>query len=161
MISRKAEYAIATLAELAQSSSAGAAAARTTVLRGASATSPGVLTSRALAVSRGIPPTLIAQIVAALAKAGWVVTRRGAGGGISLAVNPASITLREVIELIDGPVGITRCLVDDAACAGRDLCALRGIWAEAQARMLEVLDGVTVAALARAIEPGAAPPGSS
>lgn len=135
MISRKAEYAIATLVELAQ-------------------TGPGqAVTSASLAKNRGIPQTLIAQLVAALARAGWVVTRRGAGGGVSLAVKPEHLSLRQVIELIDGPVGITRCLVDEGACANRDNCALRGIWAQAQARMLEVLDGVTIAALARAIEP--------
>ncbi len=137
MISRKAEYAIATLVELAQAA-------------------PGkALTSAGLARNRAIPATLIAQIVAAMAKVGWVATRRGAGGGVSLAAEPATLTLRQVIELIDGPVGITRCLIDEKACASRNSCALRGVWAQAQARMLEVLEGVTIAALSQAIEPAA------
>ena len=138
MISRKAEYAITTLAELA------------------TATDGRWLASGALARSRGIPPKLVAQIVAALARQGWVATRRGAGGGVRLAVDPGILTLRQVIEAIDGPSHITRCLVQDGQCSQRETCQLRSIWAEAQAGMLTVLERVTIGGLARAGEPAQA-----
>ena len=130
MISKKAEYAVTTLAELAR------------------VADDGWLSSGQLAKSRGIPPKLVAQIVAALARQGWVATRRGAGGGIRLATDPRQLTVAEVIRSIDGQPHITRCLVQGSVCVNHDACRLRDVWAEAQAAMLKVLEGATIASLA-------------
>ena len=87
------------------------------------------ITTRSIACRQRIPENLILQLIATLREAGWVACTRGRRG-VTLLRDPAGISLRQVIELFDGPFGITRCLVDNKPC--RDNCALRGIWAEAQ-----------------------------
>jgi Rrf2 family protein len=136
-ITRKAEYAISALVGLAQLQAAGSAYA----------------SSSELAAGRGIPHNLIAQTVSLLRRNAWVETQRGAHGGVRLAADPRRITLRQVIEAVDGPVGITRCLTGEGACENFEHCRLRGIWQRAQQSMLDVLDGVTVADLADARRP--------
>jgi Rrf2 family protein len=132
MITKKAEYAISTLAELAN-------------------LEPGTqITTREIAQRRNIPANLIVQLVSSLREAGWVTSTRGPGGGITLARNPEEINLRQVIELYDGPIGITRCLLQDGPCHNQVECSLRGVWAEAQSKMLEVLERVTIKELAGA-----------
>ncbi|HOL17706.1 MAG TPA: Rrf2 family transcriptional regulator [Bacillota bacterium] len=132
MITKKAEYAITTLTELAK-------------------LKPGEqITTREIARRRNIPINLIVQLVSTLRDAGWVASTRGPGGGIMLACNPDHISLRQVIELYDGPISITRCLLQDGPCHNQVECSLRGVWAEAQEKMLEVLEGVTIKKLAEA-----------
>jgi Rrf2 family protein len=134
MITKKAEYAISTLTELSN-------------------LEPGAqITTREIARRRRIPANLIVQLVSTLREAGWVTSTRGPGGGITLAVNPAEISLRQVIELYDGPIGITRCLLQDKPCHNQVECSLRGVWVEAQSKMLEVLERVTIKELAEAGE---------
>lgn len=134
MITKKAEYAISALVELAK-------------------LAPGTqVTTREIARRRNIPANLIMPLVSSLREAGWVNSSRGPGGGIKLSRNPADITLRQVIELYDGPISIIRCLLQDSPCRNQTDCSLRNVWAEAQLKMLEVLERVTVKELADAGE---------
>jgi Rrf2 family protein len=133
MITKKAEYAISTLAELANLETGTQ------------------ITTREIAKRRRIPANLIVQLISSLREAGWITSTRGPGGGVTLTCNPAEITLRQVIELFDGPIGITRCLLQDGPCHNQVECPLRGVWAEAQSKMLEVLERVTIKELAEAV----------
>lgn len=130
MITRKAEYAIIILTELA------------------SHPMGTILTSRQISKNRSIPVNLVVQLLAVLKDAGWTAGIRGPAGGVKLEQDPEKIDLREVIEKIDGPIGITRCLFHDRPCHDRTHCSLRGVWAKAQTQMLNVLEGVTIKELA-------------
>lgn len=132
MVTKKAEYAISTLAELAKRRNEGYVASRT------------------ISDFRRIPPNLIAQIVSVLRRAGLVAAVRGPSGGIRLLTEPDKISVKKVIELFDGPMGVARCMVREGFCENQPTCPLRGVWAVAQRRMLEVLEGTTIADLAGA-----------
>lgn len=132
LVTRKAEYAIAALVDLA--------------LQEGRERVP----SREIARRQGIPVNLIVQLLGRMREAGWVEAARGPAGGVRLVRDPGEISLRQVIELFEGPVGITRCLVYEGSCQNQPTCPLRGIWARAQARMLEVLDSTTIRDLAEA-----------
>ena len=133
MITKKAEYAIIILAELASHSE------------------DTVLTSREIAASRSIPVNLVIQLMPLLHEAGWTTGTRGPSGGIKLAVDPESITLRQVIEKVDGTIGITRCLFSSKPCGNKSHCSLRDIWLKAQKRMLSVLEDASIKDLAEAL----------
>lgn len=57
-------------------------------------------TSTSLAARMDTNPVVLRRIIADLSKAGLVITRRGAGGGVSLANNPEDITLGQVANVI-------------------------------------------------------------
>jgi Rrf2 family transcriptional regulator, iron-sulfur cluster assembly transcription factor len=93
----------------------------------------------AIAEAQSIPPRFLAKIFQALAKAGVVKSHRGAKGGFSLGRPASEITLRDVIEAIEGPI-----------CLGRDQTEpTHGIWKGVQQELIGVLTRDTFADLAK------------
>jgi Rrf2 family transcriptional regulator, cysteine metabolism repressor len=75
-----------------------------------------------LARRRDIPVQFLEQLFAVLRRAGVVRSHRGVKGGYSFARAPASITVLEVVELLDGPLGRDADgIFADAAAAARDV----------------------------------------
>lgn len=58
-----------------------------------------------LARRREIPTQFLEQLFATLRRAGLLKSQRGVKGGYSFAREPAAITVLEVVELLDGPLG--------------------------------------------------------
>lgn len=110
------------------------------------------ITTKQIANELGILQNLVIQLISKLREASWVKSTRGPSGGVSLIKDESKINLKEIIELIDGPIVITRCLVSDAPCNDQSDCHLRGIWIRAQHKMTEELQGVTIKDLADAKE---------
>ncbi len=102
-----------------------------------------------IAEAEGVPETYLAKIFQDLAKAGLVRSHRGARGGFTLARSPNDITLRQIIEAIEGPVALNRCLDPREGCANSATCPVHTALAKAQQSMLSSLEGVTLYALAQ------------
>ena len=82
-----------------------------------------------LARRRDIPVGFLEQLFAVLRRAGVLRSQRGVKGGYAFAKDPAQVTVLEVVELLDGPVG-------------REAT---GIFAEAATAARGVLEGTTIA----------------
>jgi Rrf2 family protein len=77
-----------------------------------------------LARRRDIPVQFLEQLFAILRRAGVLRSQRGVKGGYSFARRPAEITVLELVELLDGPLGADSTGVfADAAGAARDVLA--------------------------------------
>jgi len=77
-----------------------------------------------LARRRDIPVQFLEQLFAVLRRAGLLKSQRGVKGGYSFARDPADITVLELVELLDGPLGATAVGVfEDAAAAARQVLA--------------------------------------
>src|SRR5205823_2623750 len=77
-----------------------------------------------LARRREIPVQFLEQLFAVLRRAGLLRSQRGVKGGYSFAREPASITVLEIVELLDGPLGAdARGVFADAAGAAREVLA--------------------------------------
>lgn len=75
-----------------------------------------------LAKRRGIPTQFLEQLFATLRRAGLLRSQRGVKGGYSFAREPAAITVLEVVELLDGPLGRdAEGVFADAAQAAREV----------------------------------------
>jgi len=96
-----------------------------------------------------ISETFLAKLLTALARAGIVESLRGAGGGYRLAERPERIRLLSVIEAVEGPLALTRCLKAVPTCKREKVCGLKNIFKSAQDSITEVFDGVTLADLAK------------
>lgn len=94
-----------------------------------------------------IPRPFLTKVVQALAREGYVRTRRGTGGGITLARDPAAITLRDVVEAVEGPIRLNRCLVRAGECALDQICPVHPVWKRIQDYVIRELDGTTFASL--------------
>jgi Rrf2 family protein len=103
----------------------------------------------AIAKEQDVPPRFLAKIFQALAKAGVVRSHRGAKGGFSLARAASEVTIKDVIEAVEGPIHLNVCLVAPGECNRDTLCPVHAVWEEAQEKMMEVLNRKSLAELAR------------
>ncbi len=109
-----------------------------------------VVRTEDLTRATGVPKAYLAKIIQALARGSLVRTRQGPGGGVVLAKDPASITLRQMVEAVEGPIHLNRCLVRAGECPRDSFCAVHPVWARIQAMLIRELEAVTARDLAEA-----------
>lgn len=102
-----------------------------------------------IARAQEVPARFLAKIFQALAKAGLVRSHRGAKGGFSLGRSAGQITVKDVVEAVEGPIHLNICLLGPGECDLEKTCPLHKVWREAQDRMLEVLSHANFADLVR------------
>lgn len=102
------------------------------------------VTADRISTEAHIPRRLLARILAKLSHAGLVESEQGRSGGSRLARPAGKITLREAVEAIEGPFGVTRCIMEDRACGEGAPCALHEAWKEGQQAILEYLGTQTI-----------------
>jgi Rrf2 family protein len=83
----------------------------------------GPASTAAVANATKVPPAYLAKVLRALVKAGIVTARRGVGGGVTLAKDPARLTILVVVNAVDPIKRITTCPLNLAAHGAR-LCRL-------------------------------------
>jgi Rrf2 family protein len=96
-----------------------------------------------------IPETFLAKIFQRLSKAGLLRSTRGAKGGFSLGKPANEITMKEIVEAIEGPIALNRCLLRQGECDEEKACSLRQVWEKAQQGFVEILDRTTIEDLVR------------
>jgi len=96
-----------------------------------------------------IPNAYLAQVLHSLKKAGFVKSTRGPNGGHQLAVDPDTIHLSSIMEVLDGTDNLVNCLDDDNFCVHSPACAQKEIWRTVEEAIHGVLFSITVADLAR------------
>jgi len=85
-----------------------------------------VVEARVIAEQEHIPMRFMLKIFRMLTQAGIVESYRGIGGGYALAKMPREITMRNVVEAVEGPVHVNRCLIAPDECNKRNTakCAI-------------------------------------
>jgi len=101
-----------------------------------------------VAESEGLPVPYLEQIIPSLREAGLLASTRGAHGGYALTREPSAISVADVIRALEGDVVNLRCAVDDA-CGRVDQCAARSVWVQVSALVMQTLQDMTLASLAR------------
>lgn len=86
------------------------------------------------------------KVVQQLARAGYLETLRGKGGGLRLGLSASEIRLGDVIREVEGGFHIVPCFDSDQpdACVIAPACQLRQVLGSALAAFLDVLDGYTL-----------------
>ena len=91
------------------------------------------------------PETFLAKIFQRLANKGLVRSRRGFRGGFRLARPAGRITLREVVEALEGPIEFHHCLDHLRARGHRQQCQVRRVFGQVQRKVANILDQTTLA----------------
>ncbi len=102
-----------------------------------------------IASAYGISTHHLTKVVHQAAQAGEIATVRGQGGGLRLARPPEAINIGAVLRRTEPSLDITPCFGSDSACTIQPACVLQGVFADALAAFLAVLDRVTLADLVR------------
>ena len=102
-----------------------------------------------LAQETGVPLPTAQKLVSRLSSAGLIESTRGTGGGFRLARPPATITLADIVEAIDGPIALTSCVEHAGGdCAIDGTCRVKPHWAIVNRAVREALAGVSLTNLA-------------
>jgi Rrf2 family protein len=93
-----------------------------------------------LTLNEKYPTAYLEKILQALRHAGLVLSQPGKRGGYALAKRPSEITLKDIIEAIEGETFETFCepaVREEIVCSHFCLCGIRPIWIKAK----QLLDG--------------------
>jgi FeS assembly SUF system regulator len=103
--------------------------------------------ARDLAVQTQIPEPTASKVLKKLARAGVVISQRGAKGGYALARPAEQIGVNEVIEAIEGPIAVTECSDDttDSSCEYETNCGVRANWQRINVAVHRALSEITLA----------------
>ena len=101
--------------------------------------------------AQNIPEKFLAKIFQSLSKSGIIRSHRGVRGGFTLAKDPSEISVKEVLETIQGPYHLMKCLNDFKTCTMNkvDYCPLREILLIAEKRLVSVFDEYTLSDLVK------------
>jgi Rrf2 family iron-sulfur cluster assembly transcriptional regulator len=108
----------------------------------------GSVSTRLLAEEQDVSYPLACKLMQQLHDGKLVESCMGPKGGFRLSRSPAEISLLEIIEVVQGPLSLNRCLAKAGACPRAGVCPMRGRIVELQGRMGEYLAGVTLEELA-------------
>jgi Rrf2 family protein len=109
----------------------------------------GSVSTRSLSDAEGVSYQLACKLMQQLHKEGLVASAMGPKGGFRLARPPQDVPILAVIEAIQGPLRLNRCLLGDGACERQDSCPIRARIGRLQEQMDEYLGAVTLAELAQ------------
>mgnify|MGYP003572942609 CR=1 FL=1 len=91
-----------------------------------------------------VSESYLSKIFQTLAKSSLVSSFRGAKGGFILVKPAVDITLREVIEMIDGPIIQAKCCIGRPNCNERDKCNVFAMFYELQKTIYDSLENICV-----------------
>lgn len=92
---------------------------------------------------QNISECYLEQLFASLRKANLICSIRGAQGGYKLSRAPELITVKEILDVLEGPVEISSCL-EESTCKNLDSCATRLLWAKIKESIENVLKSTTL-----------------
>lgn len=104
-------------------------------------------TAREISDNFFIPLENMAKILQSLTRAGLLSSVKGVQGGYRLARNPSEISIADVIEIIDGPIGIVDCETSQkTTCVQycRGVCNIKKPLGKIQNKFKEFLNEVTL-----------------
>lgn len=91
----------------------------------------------------------VSKLLKQLTRSGLLVSQRGANGGYVFARRPEEITAADIIDAIEGDVGITECSVNHGQCDMESHCNVGSAWQQINSAIREALARVTLAELAQ------------
>lgn len=92
----------------------------------------------------GLPVPSVSKLLKIFIRQGLVQSLRGAKGGYKLSRPPAEITTAQIINAIDGPVGMTQCSGGPGLCGHQPRCQVHGHWHRVSRLMLEALEQISL-----------------
>jgi FeS assembly SUF system regulator len=128
-ISKLTDYATVILAHLAE---AGA----------------GLRTAVDLAERSHIGVATVSKVLKELQRAGLVASTRGSHGGYTLARPAAEISAAQIIDAVEGPVGLTECSSNPGLCGLEPSCRVGHSWQRVNIAIHRALDEISLTQLA-------------
>lgn len=129
-VSRRVDYALRAVIHLASEQDAGR-----------------VCTISEIAERERLPRHFLEKIFQQLIRRGLVRSRRGPRGGYELGRPAETMTFRDVIEAVEGPIALNVCVGEHPDCSLLGACGMNRVWAEGQRRVMSLFESTTIASV--------------
>ncbi len=104
-----------------------------------SSTGPSPRSIAAIAEEYGVSFSFLQKVAGILKRSGLITATRGKAGGYILSREPEAINLKEVIEILDGPVTLMPCQSKHSQCPRTSSCTVRPAISSLNAEIQELL----------------------
>lgn len=106
----------------------------------------GPVSVRSIAERCGLSEAYLLQLFLKLRREGIIKSVRGAGGGYGLVRPPSEVTVRGVLEALEGPLTPVDCVFNQGqmACDRYENCTTRPLWEDMTRRMREITQSITL-----------------
>lgn len=101
---------------------------------------------KTIAKRQNISDYYLEQLFSSLRKADLVKSIRGAQGGYVLSREPKDISASDILNVLEGPIEISDCIVDDEShsCNKADCCSTRLLWRKISDSVNNVINTTTL-----------------
>ncbi len=100
--------------------------------------------AKLIAESNDIPYRFTLKILRKIVGSGIIKSYRGVNGGYALNKKPSEITMKDVIEVIDGKIAINKCLESKDVCRNSGFCKIQKKLFGVQKILSAELDKITI-----------------
>jgi Rrf2 family protein len=112
----------------------------------------GHLSAAAIAAATKVPPKFLEAILAELGQRGFILSKKGRGGGHRLRRAPRDVNMAEIVRLFDGAIGLVPCVTHNyyvrcEECQDEATCGIRDVFLHLRQVTLESMRAATLADL--------------
>ena len=100
-----------------------------------------------IAHQKKVSAKYLEQIIVTLSKAGYVRSIRGARGGYVMNVDPASLTIGQIIMVLEGEQNMRVCSGEIGKCTRQNTCPMVDVFRQVNQAVSQVVDHITLADL--------------
>ena len=101
--------------------------------------------AREIAETYDIPFEVLAKLLQKLTRQGFLISQHGTKGGYSPAKPSREITVREVMEAVEGPLGLLECTdARKGGCDQEEKCSVRRPLVKVEEKVINLLGATTL-----------------
>jgi Rrf2 family protein len=102
-----------------------------------------------IAKQEDISEKYLSLLIMPLRRIGLVNSVRGAYGGYNLAKDPSQISLKEIVDILEGDCSLVDCVKDPSKCPRVSTCVSHDVWAIIGGKISETLSSITLDMMVR------------
>ena len=102
-----------------------------------------------IAERQGISAKYLWQLINPLKVTKLITSTRGAHGGYILGREPERISLKEILDILEGSQCLVDCVDNPSICERASSCVSRDIWREVSKGMRQTLENTTLAEMVK------------
>ena|SRR6056297_509259 len=86
----------------------------------------------------------LSQLVIPLKARGLIASSRGAHGGYRLAKEPSLITIKDLVQTLEGSTSLVECVNNPSVCNRSSKCSTRSVWEMLDKKISDTLSSITL-----------------
>ena len=104
----------------------------------------GPISLKDIAQQEEISEKYLSQLVIPLRASGLIYSLRGFQGGYQLSKSPSQISIKDIVQALEGNISPVECVKNPSICSKADDCSVRDIWGNLYKKIHETLDSVSL-----------------